>query len=345
MPPKLSSVTASGGVTSRRKTYQLAVSHSTPGRRPGPSGGAHTPPAGSSFAGATSSVAGSAPCPVSLFAGKPAPGTGPECAVPIRIDLLQPSPWASEVSVEATPEDYAVLRLDIAAEGVRHALVAWSLDGRLVVVAGLARLRIAKDLGHETAPVVVREFPDERSARLFALTDNLARKHLSVAQRAFLGPEYQRLVSVGSGRRTDRPSSFLTKVNSRAEAARRAGVSEGSVSAIRAVVESGDGDLLRRVLRGETPLQVAAKAAAKHLSADSADERYSPPWLLEAVRLVMGSIDLDPASTEAANRTVQAARIFTREENGLAEPWGGASIGTRHSAPGYAPGPRNWRQR
>jgi len=51
------------------------------------------------------------------------------------------------------------------------------------------------------------------------------------------------------------------------------------------------------------------------------DEFYSPPWLVEAVRQVMGAIDLDPASSLAANETVRAAKIYTRETNGLENPW------------------------
>lgn len=35
-------------------------------------------------------------------------------------------------------------------------------------------------------------------------------------------------------------------------------------------------------------------------------EYYTPSWIVEAARLVMGSIDLDPASSEKANQTVKA---------------------------------------
>lgn len=37
----------------------------------------------------------------------------------------------------------------------------------------------------------------------------------------------------------------------------------------------------------------------------------------------MGSIDLDPASTAEANAAVRAERFFTKEDNGLLEPWRG----------------------
>ncbi len=64
-----------------------------------------------------------------------------------------------------------------------------------------------------------------------------------------------------------------------------------------------------------------AGVEARHSSDTS--EHYSPHDVLVLVREVLGGIDLDPASCAIANRTVRAARIFTKADNGLAHPWGG----------------------
>lgn len=52
-------------------------------------------------------------------------------------------------------------------------------------------------------------------------------------------------------------------------------------------------------------------------------EYYTPPRFIEAARAVMGYISLDPASSEAANRIVQARYIFTRDDDGLTKRWFG----------------------
>jgi len=42
---------------------------------------------------------------------------------------------------------------------------------------------------------------------------------------------------------------------------------------------------------------------------------------IEAARLVLGGIDLDPASCAEANRIVQAEKYYTKSDNGLTQPW------------------------
>lgn len=52
-------------------------------------------------------------------------------------------------------------------------------------------------------------------------------------------------------------------------------------------------------------------------------EWYTPSVIIEAVREVLGGIDLDPASCEEAQETVQAKTFFTEEQNGLNQEWSG----------------------
>ena len=52
-------------------------------------------------------------------------------------------------------------------------------------------------------------------------------------------------------------------------------------------------------------------------------EYYTPADIVEAARRVMGAIDLDPASSPAANATIRATTFFTEADDGLARPWFG----------------------
>ena len=63
---------------------------------------------------------------------------------------------------------------------------------------------------------------------------------------------------------------------------------------------------------------------AAHVSLNTGcPEWYTPPEFIEAARRTMGSIDLDPASSDIAQKTVQAKRFDTLETDGLAKKWKG----------------------
>lgn len=51
------------------------------------------------------------------------------------------------------------------------------------------------------------------------------------------------------------------------------------------------------------------------------NEHYTPAWIVEICREVLGGIQLDPATSPAANEVVKAETIFTQEDNGLLQDW------------------------
>lgn len=52
-------------------------------------------------------------------------------------------------------------------------------------------------------------------------------------------------------------------------------------------------------------------------------EWYTPARYIDAAREVLGGIDLDPASSDLANKTVAATQYFDEDDNGLDQNWYG----------------------
>lgn len=64
---------------------------------------------------------------------------------------------------------------------------------------------------------------------------------------------------------------------------------------------------------------------AQRINQDSGDcEYYTPQPVVEAARLALGRIDLDPASSKAANIRVKAHRWFGIGDDALRRPWYGS---------------------
>ena len=74
----------------------------------------------------------------------------------------------------------------------------------------------------------------------------------------------------------------------------------------------------------ERARRLCEATATAHVAQNSGEhEWYTPRDYIEAARAVMGGIDCDPASSASANAIVQATQFYTRDDDGLAQPWHG----------------------
>jgi len=84
------------------------------------------------------------------------------------------------------------------------------------------------------------------------------------------------------------------------------------------VAETKENDL---ELTSTSILKLADKPHVSHNSGEN--EWYTPKKYIESARKVLGTIDLDPASSEAANKIVKAEGFHSIETNGLSLDWYG----------------------
>lgn len=78
----------------------------------------------------------------------------------------------------------------------------------------------------------------------------------------------------------------------------------------------------REMLLGVVYFKAMSETADTTASKWTGDpESYTPAKYVEAARLVMGGIDVDPASNAFAQETVKASEWFDEARNGLRQPW------------------------
>ena len=222
---------------------------------------------------------------------------------------------------------------DVSTNGIREPV--WTYEGE--ILDGRNRWRAAQQAGVDCP---IREY-DGNDPIGFVVSLNLHRRHLSESQRGMVAAS---IANLSNGQKTSSANLQSTPVT-QTEAAEMLNVSPRTVASAAKVKEQGAPDVVAAVNAGEmsvslaaqyvstpseiksevvaempdAPVSVIAKEAVKraHVANNSGNnEWYTPAKYIDMARTVMGSIDTDPASSEIANRTVQAATIYTADDDG-----------------------------
>jgi hypothetical protein len=240
-------------------------------------------------------------------------------------------PALDEVSLSALVDD-------IREHGLREAIWLHG-DGR--ILDGRNRYIACMRLGIEPRYRVY----DGDDALGFVVSMNLSRRHMDESQRAMVGA---RLATLRDGQKK---SAVQICTPSRQEASEMLSVGERSISSARKVLDTGNAELVAAVDSGKIAVSVAArltqegedvqrrvvarvksgmstqkalKAENVHVGNNSGEnEWYTPAEYIDSARKVMGKIDLDPASSEIANRVVGAEIYYTVQDDGLSKDWHG----------------------
>ena len=197
----------------------------------------------------------------------------------------------------------------------------------------------------------------------FVISRNEKRRHLNESQRGlvaaealpFFEAEARKRQEAGRGadgsggrgrKKTSAPIGAQVSHRAADDAAAAFGTSPRNVQRGKAVKDSGSKKLNDAVLSGQLSLGKAeqitkrfknnkkrqdeeiarvakSKMATRVKGLTGEIEWYTPRRFLDAAIAVMGEIEIDPASSEAAQAHVKAGQYFTIEMDGLSQKWTG----------------------
>ena len=236
-------------------------------------------------------------------------------------------------------EEYALLEANLIADGCRDPLVLWNNT----IVDGHNRHEICTKYGLAFNTVAI-EFEGKPQARIWMRANQIGRRNLSSVWSVDLALGNKAdLAEIGAAKRFEArignqnaakngviniDSAVSPKHSTQAEIAKAAGVSTGTVAMAEIVMREAP-EIWEKAKAGELTIsaaykQVNEKKNGAHISNNSGNyEWYTPTRFIDAAREVMGSIDTDPASSEIANSSIKAAKIFTAAEDGRMQVWAG----------------------
>lgn len=247
-----------------------------------------------------------------------------------------PSSWRDRYPVHPCADVFPMmaddqldtLAQDIKDHGLHHSIVLYAdprtgrrsvLDGRNRLEA-MVRAGFDPDLNSAAFETVSGNAVDASGTvdpATLVISQNIRRRHLTKEQQAELI-----LKTIEAGRiDSATPARSFNPSNGKKGGSTKDAVLE------KAVTEAEKHGISKRTVQNaRARLQGKPASPAHnlsvHFSSDSA-EHLSPPHIIEAARLVLGPIDLDPCSNDQASPNVPATQHFTKAGDGLRHDWCG----------------------
>lgn len=236
---------------------------------------------------------------------------------------------------------YGDLVADIKENGLIEAIILH--EGK--ILDGRNRYNACNDAGVE--PNLV-EYEGE-DALSYVISLNLNRRHLNESQRAMIGAK---LANMQVGDNQHGQPNWSNHISQK-DASDKLNVGLNSIKRAKQVQKEGIEDLQKSVEAGKVSVSAASdiakltrdqqKIVIKDLDKKLIKERfeeikkenvlvskytgneewYTPKKYIDMARNVMGGIDIDPASNNFANLTVNATTYYTKEDDGLSKDWEG----------------------
>ena len=246
-------------------------------------------------------------------------------------ETLRIDPELRDLIPQLTEKEFNQLRENIERDGCRDPITAWRHNGSgAVILDGHNRFEICQEIG-SAFRVNYMEFAERDQAVLWMINNQLGRRNLTREDfNMLVGRKYNatkkaandggagtQKATVGQNEPRSRTSEAIAKEHGISEATvRRAATVAAAVDAVKAEAkEAGE------PITDKEAIEIVKKPHVAHNSGDN--EWYTPQDYIDAAKAVMGAIDMDPASHEAANEIVKAKKYYTQEDDGLAQKWKG----------------------
>ena len=171
-----------------------------------------------------------------------------------------------------TPEELQQLEENCVKDGIRDALIVWKQpDGNDVLIDGHNRWNISVKHGGIPFQIKRMEFPDRNAVKLWIYRNQIGRRNLKAAQLIEIGMQMEPLVAeearkkIGGDKRSDayKESLPLNKGNDKhqnstnAKVAKEIGMSEDTYRKGKAIMNSGDKQLISDVREGRETINSA----------------------------------------------------------------------------------------
>ena len=178
----------------------------------------------------------------------------------IKIEELIVDPEFKNSIPPLSDEEYNLLKDSITQEGCRDSLIIWK--GKNILLDGHNRRNILIGLGVQEVNVIEKDFAERNDARIWIIENQFGRRNISKFDRCVLALKledfYRAKAKENQGVRTDLTSvRNLTKVDTKKELAKIAGVSHDTISKVKKIEESADPDTREKIRKGDLSIKQA----------------------------------------------------------------------------------------